>query len=121
VGEIREPRVWRAVGNQAIVELAIHSTLSIGEAITVQPAQDKSKMKRRKTVRQLSLVRLKEDWAAMPTSKKLPFVRARDLPLVFLGEIPNMPEHGVFVGYKSGRAYSGYHIIQFEEVPDDET
>jgi hypothetical protein len=79
------------------------------------------KIKRHKTLRKLSLVKLKEDWAALPTSKKLPFVRARDLPLVFLGEIPNMREHGVFIGHKSGRAYTGYHVFQFEEVPEDET
>jgi hypothetical protein len=51
----------------------------------------------------------------------LPFVRTGDQPLVFLGEIPNMREHGIFVAHKTGRVYTGYHIFQFEEVPEDET
>jgi hypothetical protein len=45
----------------------------------------------------------------------------KDLPLVFMGEIKNMPEHGVFVGMKTGKVYSGYHIFNFEEIPGDET
>ena len=68
--------------------------------------------------RQLSLVKLKPTWETMPTSKKLPFVN--DMPLVFLGEIPNMPEHGVFAGHSSGRIYAGFHIGQFVELSDDE-
>jgi len=42
------------------------------------------------------------------------------MPLIYLGEIPNMPEHGVFAGHRSGRVYSGHHIEQFEEVPSEE-
>ena len=41
-------------------------------------------------------------------------------PLIYLGEIPNMLGHGVFVG-NSGRVHFGYHIEGFEEIPDDET
>ena len=43
-----------------------------------------------------------------------------DLPLIFLGEIKNMPTHGVFLGHRSGKIYSGYHMADFEEVPDEE-
>ena len=42
-----------------------------------------------------------------------------DLPLIFLGEIANMPEHGIFVG-KSGKIYQGYHIWNFRELTEDE-
>lgn len=38
-----------------------------------------------------------------------------DLPLVYLGEIANMPEHGIFIG-KSGKCYFGYHIWNFREL-----
>ncbi len=44
---------------------------------------------------------------------------ATDLPLIFLGEIVNMPEHGIFIG-KSGKIYQGYHIWSFRELTDDE-
>lgn len=68
-------------------------------------------------LRPLALVRLKPEFAHSAGSD-LPFIN--DFPLVYLGEIPNMPEHGVFAGHKSGRVYSGYHIWQFEELPSEE-
>jgi hypothetical protein len=68
-------------------------------------------------LRPLALVRLKAKWVGAVGSD-LPL--ANDLPLVYLGEIANMPEHGVFAGHKSGRIYSGYHINQFEELPAEE-
>ncbi len=71
-----------------------------------------------KSPRKLSLVKLKKKWAAEPTSKGLPFID--DMPLIFLGEIPNMPEHGVFAGHQSGRIYSGLHIFQFVELSKNE-
>jgi len=45
---------------------------------------------------------------------------ATDLPLIFLGEIVNMPEHGIFIG-KSGKIYTGYHIWNFRELTEEET
>jgi hypothetical protein len=72
-----------------------------------------------KSLRKMSLVRLKKRWAEDPATKKAPFFG--DQPLVFLGEIPNMPEHGVFVGQHSGKIYSGIHISQFTELNEDET
>lgn len=67
-------------------------------------------------IRPLSLVRLKPEW--LDILDRYPF--AKDLPLVFLGEIPNLPGHGVFLGHHSGHAYSGFHIDAFEELPEDE-
>jgi len=68
-------------------------------------------------LRPLALVRLKPEWAEA-ASQNAPFLK--DMPLVYLGEIPNMPEHGVFAGHRSGRVYSGYHIAQFEELPPED-
>ena len=42
-----------------------------------------------------------------------------DLPLVYLGELANMPEHGIFIG-QSGRCYFGYHISNFRELSEEE-
>ncbi len=39
---------------------------------------------------------------------------------VFLGEIPNMPEHCIIVGHKSGKVLSGYHTFDFLELSEDE-
>ncbi len=44
----------------------------------------------------------------------------KDMPAIFLGEIPNMPEHGVFIGHKSGHGCSGYRIFNFVELQADE-
>lgn len=65
-----------------------------------------SKMKER------TLVRLKEEAAV-----DYPF--SDDLPLVYLGELANMPEHGIFIG-RSGKCYFGYHLWNFRELREDE-
>lgn len=64
-------------------------------------------------LREKALVTVREDSA----SKKYPFYS--DLPLIYLGEIANMPEHGIFIG-KSGRCYSGYHVQMFRELTPEE-
>jgi hypothetical protein len=69
-------------------------------------------------IRKLSLVTIKKDWVC-DIVKQAPFFS--DLPLVYLGEIPNMRGHGVFIGFKSGKTYSGFHIDQFRELTEDET
>ncbi len=71
-----------------------------------------------KALRPLALVRLKSEFASLAQMQGVPF--ANETPLVYLGEIPNMPEHGVFAGQRSGRVYAGYHIAQFEEVPAED-
>lgn len=63
-------------------------------------------------LREKSLVRLKED-----ITSSLPF--DKDLPVIFLGEIANMTEYGIFIG-KSGKSYFGYHISHFRELSEDE-
>ena len=42
-----------------------------------------------------------------------------DLPMIYLGEIFNMPEHGIFIG-QSGKCYFGYHIDNFRVLKEDE-
>ena len=65
-------------------------------------------------IREKSLVTIKD----INEIGNYPF--ANDLPLVFLGEIVNMPEHGIFIG-ESGKIYLGFHIWNFRELTDDET
>lgn len=40
-----------------------------------------------------------------------------DEQFVFMGEINQMPGHGVFVVLGTGRTYVGFHIDSFEVVP----
>lgn len=63
-------------------------------------------------LREKSLVTLKED-----ITSSFPF--AKDLPMIFLGEIVNMAGQGIFIG-KSGKYYFGYHISHFRELGEDE-
>ena len=53
-------------------------------------------------MKEKTLVTLKDE-----ISLEYPF--SDDMPMVYLGEIANMPEHGIFIG-QSGRCYFGYHI-----------
>jgi len=45
---------------------------------------------------------------------------SKDMPLIYLGEIPNMLGHGIFIGYQSGKIYAGYHMDSFRELGEDE-
>ena len=64
-------------------------------------------------IRERALVTLKKEMAI----NDYPF--CNDLPLIYMGEIVNMPEHGIFIG-KSGKCYWGYHILNFRELGEDE-
>ena len=39
---------------------------------------------------------------------------------VYFGEIPNMPGHSVVMDHRTGTFFSGYHIENFEEVPEED-
>ena len=63
-------------------------------------------------MKEKTLVTLKNE-----LSLKYPF--SDDMPIIYLGEIANMPEHGIFIG-QSGKCYFGYHIGSFRELNEDE-
>lgn len=63
-------------------------------------------------MKEKTLVTLKDE-----ISLEYPF--SDDMPMIYLGEIANMPEHGIFIG-KSGKCYFGYHISNFRELSEDE-
>lgn len=67
-----------------------------------------------KQPRKPSLVTLKKAWAKDPAQREAEYIHA--LPLVYLGEIPKLPEHGVFASAASGRILAGRHIGQFREL-----
>ena len=63
-------------------------------------------------MKEKTLVTLKDE-----ISLEYPF--SDDMTMVYLGEIANMPEHGIFIG-KSGKCYFGYHISNFRELSEEE-
>ncbi len=63
-------------------------------------------------LREKSLVTVKGE-----VTSEYPFYN--DLPMIYLGEIANMKEHGIFIG-KSGKCYFGYHISDFRELSEEE-
>ena len=64
------------------------------------------------TMKEKTLVTLKDE-----ISFEYPF--SDDMPMIYLGEIANMPEHGIFIG-QSGKCYFGYHISNFRELSEEE-
>ncbi len=68
--------------------------------------------------RQYSLVRFRFDQLSPEYHSKYPFTH--DGMYVFFGEIPNMPGHCVVADHRSGQLYSGYHLENFAEIPDDD-
>jgi len=72
--------------------------------------------------RQYALVKVVQWYLDFLKEKKI-----KDCPLtqertfIFLGEIPNMKEHCVVVGHKTGKVFSGYHTENFVELTDEET
>ena len=63
-------------------------------------------------LREKSLVTVKGEMTS-----EYPFYN--DLPMIYMGEIANMKEHGIFIG-KSGKCYFGYHISNFRELSEEE-
>ena len=69
----------------------------------------------------------KEQGKIIPTGKNRQFEleeyikqgKSNDLLMIYLGEIYNMSEHGIFAG-RSGKCYFGYHIDNFRELKEDE-
>jgi hypothetical protein len=68
--------------------------------------------------RYLSLIKTNPDFIREEDLKIFPF--SDDMPLLFLGEIPQMPDHCVVSGFHSGKIYAGYHTYNFVEMDEDE-
>lgn len=68
-------------------------------------------------MRKLALVRLSKDWKDESVSPRSIF---KDAFYYYLGEIPNMLGHGIFIGRDTGKIHAGFHTERFEEVPEDE-
>jgi hypothetical protein len=76
-------------------------------------------MKKNKKIRPFSLVKYNFDSTPKEWYSQLPF-KKKDI-FVFLGEILQVPDHGVFLNIKTNKIYSGYHLSEFLEVPEEET
>jgi hypothetical protein len=63
-------------------------------------------------MRQYSLIRFNG-------AKEYPFQKKS--VYVYFGEIPNMLGHCIVMDKETNQFYVGYHIENFEEIPEDET
>jgi hypothetical protein len=52
------------------------------------------------------------------TRIQYPFVRGK--PYIFMGEIPNMPQHCIILDPTSSKKYVGYHTENFVELEENE-
>jgi hypothetical protein len=76
-------------------------------------------MKKQKIPRKLSLVKFIEKGLTPVIRNMYPFKTG--MYYVFLGEIPNMPDHCILLDTHYNKVYSGYHTENFEEVSENET
>jgi hypothetical protein len=65
-----------------------------------------------------SLVRLRSQRSAS-VNERVHHLKA-GVTYVYLGAIPNMPGHCVVADAETGQLFTGYHIENFEEIPEDE-
>lgn len=71
-------------------------------------------------MRQYALVRHNKEMVDFYSQSGV-FAADPRMVFIYLGEIPNMAGHGIFIGMDSGKIYSGFHTDSFEEIPEDET
>ena len=71
----------------------------------------------RQRPRPLSIVKL---LLSHPGSSSIMKLSNGEQEFVYLGEIPNMPEHCVVSSMKSGKVLAGLHSDNFEELSDDD-
>ena len=74
----------------------------------------------KKAPRQYSLIKLYPEHRKWLEVNATDSILLKEKAFVFLGEIPNMPEHCVIAGHESGKILSGYHIANFIELSEDE-
>lgn len=74
----------------------------------------------KKSSRQYSLVKIEHEHKKWLEANASNSILLNESAFIFLGEIPNMPEHCVVAGKNSGKIYSGYDIDNFEELSGDE-
>lgn len=76
------------------------------------------KPKRNKKIRSMSLVKF--DWDKMPIEYHKAFPFSQHDVFVYLGEIKQMPGHGVFINTRSSQVYCCYHTDEFIELTNEE-
>ena len=79
-------------------------------------------MKRQKQITPITVVKVKENVIDQQPYLQGVFAGERQehdnsYLFVYLGEIPNMPEHCVVVGLRTGKVYTCYHTDNFEQLP----
>lgn len=99
-------------------EVRITDVNGISKAYTVELVEKKDAVPR-----QYSMVRLVAWYADLSrkhTKKGHTNPMLEEERFIYLGEIPNMSGHCITIGHKTGKPYSGYHVENFEEIPEEE-
>jgi hypothetical protein len=85
------------------------------------PATGSGGVMDKKVPRQYSLIAFDADGVDYQKATGGAYPFSEDGVYVFLGEIPNMPDHCVVCDHRTGQIYSGYHTWNFKEIPEGET
>ncbi len=73
------------------------------------------------SIRQYALVKVTEEMKAwLKENGHIQSPLLSENIFVFHGEIPNMPEHCVVSGHKSGKVFSGFDVSNFVELSESE-
>ncbi len=95
------------------------SSIMMGESEPTKEIEEEPKeIEEDPSPRQYSLVRLNKLYKE--------FVKEGNHPIgdpemfIYFGEIPNMPGHSVVMDHRTGRFFSGFHIENFEEIPEED-
>jgi hypothetical protein len=75
------------------------------------------KIKKDRKIRPYTIVKMTDEYIALSKQHNIKY---KDDHFLFINEIVNMPGHVYLVGMSSGVNYTGLHLENFVEVPEEE-
>ena len=74
----------------------------------------------KETIRQYSLIKLEPGYKKWLQENDKNSILLNEEVFIYFSEIPNMPEHCVISGKKTGKVFGGFHLNNFVELTEDE-
>ena len=66
-------------------------------------------------LRKRSLVTVRSEYEAEYSAKLV-----EHCPLIYLGDIRQMPDHGIFISHRTHKMFLGLHTFAFRELADEQ-
>lgn len=71
-------------------------------------------------IRQYALVKIDEEFKSWLIANSPESPMLEEESFLFMGEVPNMPEHCAVAGATTGKVYIGFHTDNFVELSEGE-